>query len=224
MSRYEHTPPGWPPHCSLVIGWDVPLGSYFALVIDTTINREQQGEVAAFGGEPPHFRELDNLLSVVNRRLRDRLPPIQLTGELRQLLRKDAKSKRSVINALTVSDPGKSTPAPPLTRPSMALGTHQGCLEGYELRAVLDGMAEKYFRLEKLYLARKAEGLSEDNDTATRRIRGHLGNMGMIGQTLQAMVQSDALVLASALQPFYELSAEAARVLQAESAPVETIH
>jgi hypothetical protein len=107
MSRYEYTPPGWPPHCSLIIGWDHPLGSYFALVIDTTMNRGQQGEIAAFGGEPPRFRELDNLLSVVNRRLRDRLPPIQLTGELRQLLRKDAFRYR------------RATPTPLVTKPAV---------------------------------------------------------------------------------------------------------
>jgi hypothetical protein len=151
-----------------------------------------------------------------------------LTGELRRLLRKDAKSKRPVITASTVSDPDKSTPAPPLTRPGMALGTHQGCLEGDELREVLDGVADKYFRLEKLYLARKAKGLTEDNDAGTKRIRGSLGNMSMVGRTLQGMVQADTLVVASALQPFHELSAKADRVLAAESAdadrPAETVH
>lgn len=167
-------------------------------------------------------------MRVVNGRLRDRLPPVELTGELRQALRKDAKSKRPLVNGLTISDPGKGTPPPPLARPSMALGTLQGCLEGDELRDVMDGMADKYFRLERLYHARKAEGLSEDNDAGTKLIRISLEHMGMVCQMLQAMVQNDTLVVADALHPFYELSAKAARVLHAESADAgrtaETVH
>ena len=70
MSRHESTPPGWPSHYRFVIGWDVPLGSYFALVTGRPAGLGEDGHILAAGGVPPHFTELDNLLRVVNGRIK----------------------------------------------------------------------------------------------------------------------------------------------------------
>jgi hypothetical protein len=227
MSRHEYTPPGWPSHCSFTIGWDDPLRSNFALMTDRSLGQGEAGNLLATGSEPPHFRELDNLLRVVNGCIRDRLPSLQLPPDLRRQLRRAADARRPVVNGLTVTDPGeRAADPPPLTRPAMALGTHQDYLEGDELQEVLDGMADRFFRLERIYLARKAAGLTEHNDADTKRVRISLEHMQMVCHTLDSFLRTDTLVAVAAVEPFYELFAEAARVLQAHEAHAagEAVH
>jgi hypothetical protein len=229
MSRHEYTPPGWPSHYRFVIGWDDPLGSYFAVVSDCSAGPGEDGNIVAAAGEPPHFKELDKLMRVVNGRLEGRLPPVQLPGELARAMRKDAKAERPVLNALTMTDPGDRAPgSTPLIRSCTALGTHQDYLEGDELRDVLAGMADTFFRLERLYLPRKEDGLTEHNDADTKLIRTSLEHMDMVCHILASFLRGDALVAAAALKPFYELSAYAAEVLQAHEAVAavagETVH
>jgi hypothetical protein len=227
MSRHEYRPPGWPEHCSFVIGWDDPLGTYFGLVIDASTGQDGDGIIAAFGNEPPRFGELDNLVRAVNGRIRDRQPHVQLPSELSRELRKEAKAERPIVNSLTWSEPGEEeTPDQPLIRSAMALGTQLDYLDAEELRDVLGDIADTFFRLERLYLTRKAAGLSEDNDGDTKLIRSSLANMDMVGHVLGSFVQfPDILVAAEAIDPFYEIAAEADRVLQAHAADaVHTVH
>lgn len=227
MSRYTYSPPGWPPQCKLLVGWDDPLGTYFGLVLDPSLGQGDAGIVAAFGGEPPRFDDLDKLMRVVNGRLRDRLPPVQLPGELRQALRKDARAKHPVINDITVTSPGGRKPnRPPLARPIQELGTATGYRNAGELRGELDGLAATLVRLDRLYWEKKAIGLSEENDEETKRIRLSLEGMSMVCHILSSLVHvPETLVADEALRPFREIAAEAARVLSGEAAPAaETVH
>jgi len=231
MSRYQYLPQGWPDQYAFTIGWDNALGSYFGLVIDVSISQGEDGVIVAIGGVPPHFEDLDNLMRVVNRRIKDRLPPIELPSELRRELRKDANAETPVVNSLTWTPEGEGAPSagrkPPI-RPHTALGTTTGYLNADEVQGVMDGMADKYVRLERLYLARKAKGLTEDNDEDTKLIRRSLGEMSAVCQLLDALVRTTALVAAEALKPFQELAAAAADVLDTQSAhaaaPSETVH
>ena len=225
MSRYEYSPQGWSDQYAFVIGWDNALESYFGLVIDTSISRDDASVIVAVGGTPPpKFADVDNLMRAFNSRIKGKLPPVQLPQELRPKLKKDAQ--RTVVNAVTLSAPGERDPsrhriAP--VRPCMALGTNIGYLTEDELQATFDGMADQYFRLERLYLARKAAGLDEHNDEDTKRVRQSLGTMGGVCELVNAMVQTDALVAAEVLKAFHGFSAEAARVLQAESTDAGTL-
>jgi hypothetical protein len=217
MSRHEFVPDGWPSTYLLAIGWDHGIGSYFAQVIDTSISDDSHCLLVSFGDKPPHFHDFDkleNLMRVVNTRFKATLPPIQLTPQLRRTLKMD--TEMTVVNSMTVKREGQAEEQgehETASRPWRSLGTADGYLTGEELKDVFDGMADKYFRLEAIYLAKKADGLSEHNDEDTQRIYQHLGTMGGICHTFAALVKGDALVAAAALKPFQAMAAEAARVL-----------
>jgi hypothetical protein len=225
MSRYDYIPPEWPAHCSLAVGWDDALESYFGLVIDTTVGQGDDAVIAAVGGMPPRFNDLDNLMRVVNARIRGRLPPVQLTRELRRVLTKDAA--RPVVNSISVTPPGAPAPArepQPAARPCSTLGSCLAFLTAGELREVMDGMAGQFVRLETLYRTKQAAGLSEANDEKTKSIRVGLEQMEILCTILGSMVQTpDILVAIEALKPFYALSASAARILAGADRPAETV-
>lgn len=91
MSRHEFLPQGWSATYSFAIGWDVPLHTYFAQVIDTSISEDEDRVIAWLGGMPPYYRDLDALLREVNARIGGTLPPVALPKRLRATLAKDRK-------------------------------------------------------------------------------------------------------------------------------------
>ena len=84
MSRYEFLPPRWPDHIALAIGWDRPLNTFFAQVMDYSKGEDDDCVLVWVGGLPPYFSDLDAMMGVVNNRLRGRLPAIALTKELHE--------------------------------------------------------------------------------------------------------------------------------------------
>ena len=219
MSRYPFTPPGWPADRSCVIGWDDALGSYFALVLD-----DAGRIIAASGDQPPRFAKLDNLLRVINARLKGQLPPIQLTGECRHALAADAG--KPVVNAMAITAPGaeKPPPAQPTSREPALLGTRAGYLDAEELYDVLDGMAATFGRLEEHYHTSIAAGA--DGETIAR-LHGALGSLEIVCNLLATMMQTPGiLVAATALDPFRELAADAEHLLHGEAAdaPGQIVH
>jgi hypothetical protein len=220
MSRHEFVPDGWPSTYLLAIGWDHGIASYFAQVIDTSISDDRHSLLVSFGDKPPHFNDfnkLENLMRVVNGRFKATLPPIQLTAELRRTLKMDADGP--VVNSMTVTredqaeERGEHETA---SRPWRSLGTADGYLTGEELKDVFDGMADKYFRLEAIYLAKNAEGLTKHNDEDAKRIYQHLGTMGGVCQIFAGLLKGEALVAEAALKPFRAMADDAARFLNEE--------
>jgi hypothetical protein len=89
MSRYEFVPPGWSATFSFAIGWDVPLDTFFAQVIDTSISEDDDRVIVWVGAMPPYYRDLDAMLWEVNGRIAGRLPAVALLGDMRATLIKD---------------------------------------------------------------------------------------------------------------------------------------
>jgi hypothetical protein len=89
MSRYEYTPPRWPAHTSLAVGWDPPLATFFAQVMDDSISEDDDRVIVWVGGLPPYFKDIDQVMRIVNRRIRGRLPVLSLTKEMRDRLTRD---------------------------------------------------------------------------------------------------------------------------------------
>ena len=230
MSRYKLVPPGWPATCSVFVGWDEDWGTYFAQVIDTSISQDDACLIVSLGSEPLEFCDLDELMRATNRRIGDRLPPIRLPQKLRRLLSKD--KKRPVLHAITLTTGGERAALSwqqMASRPWSMLGSPTAYLNTTELRQVLDGITVQFHRLQVLYRAKKAAGLSEHNDESTELIRWNLEQIGAVYETLTSMVQiPDILVARAAMKNIHAFSAEAAHVLHAESANarhfIHTVH
>lgn len=89
MSRYENTPPQWPAHTSFAVGWDPPLRTFFAQVIDDSISQDDDRVLVWVGALPPYFQDIDEVMRIVNDRIRGRLPPVTLTTKRRARLIRD---------------------------------------------------------------------------------------------------------------------------------------
>ena len=74
MSRYEYRPPDWPSHFSFAVGWDPALETYFAQVMDHSLKRDDDGVTVWVGALPPHYRDIDEMMRVVNDSIRVRCP------------------------------------------------------------------------------------------------------------------------------------------------------
>lgn len=221
MSRYECMPPGWGEPYVFVVGWDDALNSYFAQVIDTSIRPAEDCAVISIGHRPPAFSDIEALMRVVNTHIKGIFPPVRLAPELRRLLEKDAN--RPIVSHMELRPAGQSrrpqepTP-PPDGRPWWELGTTEGFLDGPDLDEVMEGMVNQYVRLRDLYLERTADGLDENNDTGTAQIFHTLQDMEGVCHALSSMIETpDMLVARTALHAFYAISADADRVLDAES-------
>jgi hypothetical protein len=92
MSRYEITPDHWPAHTSFAVGWDPPLGTFFAQVIDHSIGEDDDPVLVWVGALPPYFRDLDKVMRIVNDGVRGRLPPVALPTELGDRLIRDREN------------------------------------------------------------------------------------------------------------------------------------
>jgi hypothetical protein len=108
MSRYEFLPRGWSSPYTFAIGWDVPLDTYFAQVMDLSIDPDDDCVIAWVGGMPPYYHDLDAMLREVNTRISGELPAIALPEETRAKLMKDRQ--------------GSLTTHPGRRRPVFALG------------------------------------------------------------------------------------------------------
>ena len=224
MSRHQFTPPGWPQSCSLLIGWDDALESYFALVIDA-------GSVIASAGDKPplKFTATDHLMRVVNARIKERLPPVQLDRERRKALTDDAK--RPVVNSMIVTPHGKPAqpvmPHTPPIRTADTLGTQRGFLTQDDLRDILDEMAGRFFRLQQRDRDKQAQSQSQADDDQAKAIRASLDSMGAICHLVDSMAHTPGILVAeSAFEPFRGYIADADRILQAEAdaMPSPVIH
>ena len=222
MSRYEFVPNEWPATCAFVVGWDNALESYFAQVIDTAIHQPDERLIISLGHQPPKFGDIEALMRVVNKRIKGTFPQLTLTPELRRQLRKDASSKRPIVNHINVILEGQA-PAPKLEIPVAMtwweLGTDVGYLDAIELREMFEAMGPQFFRLEDLYQARIAEGVNEHNDAGTQLILRNLQAMLAIGDVVSSLLRApDILVAKTALDAFSPIILEAARVLETELA------
>jgi hypothetical protein len=91
MSRYEILPPGWSADYAFAVGWDRPLGTYFAQVMDYSISHDDDCVLVWVGAMPPYFTDLDAMMKVVNDRIRGRLPAIILNKEMKGRLIRDRR-------------------------------------------------------------------------------------------------------------------------------------
>jgi hypothetical protein len=66
MSRYIFLPPRWSAHMELAVGWDPALETYFAHVMDHSLQRDDDGVIEWIGGLPPHYRDIDAMMQVLN--------------------------------------------------------------------------------------------------------------------------------------------------------------
>ena len=83
MSRYILLPPRWSAHMEFAVGWDPALETYFAQVMDHSLNRDDDGVIVWLGAMPPHYHDIDELMCAVNDQIRDMLPEIRLTKTMR---------------------------------------------------------------------------------------------------------------------------------------------
>jgi hypothetical protein len=119
MSRYEFQPKHWPDHISCAIGWDPPLITYFAQVLDYSISHDDDCVIVWLGAMPPYYTDLGSLMQTMNRRILGRLHPLVLTATMQAKLIRDQKAaeaatpsrrRRGPVCALDLA--GGEPPAP----------------------------------------------------------------------------------------------------------------
>jgi hypothetical protein len=91
MSRYEFLPLTWSSTYSLAVGWDEPLRTYFAQVMNYAKVRDDDCVIAWVGGSPPYYAELDDMMRAVNAAITGTLPAITLSKDMQAMLTKDKK-------------------------------------------------------------------------------------------------------------------------------------
>ena len=99
MSRYEFLPPGWSTDYSFAVGWDRPLETFFAQVMDYSVSQDDDCVIVWVGALPPYFADVDATMQVVNGRIRGRLPAITLTREMRERLIRDRRREDDAFDS-----------------------------------------------------------------------------------------------------------------------------
>jgi len=203
------------------VGWDDALNSYFAQVIDTSIRPAVDCAVISIGHRPPAFSDIEALMRGGQHAHQRHLPAGQAGPGVAPAPgkgREPADRQSHGVEAGRAIAPATGADATPDGRPWWELGTTEGFLDGPDLDEVMEGMVNQYVRLRDLYLERTADGLDENNDTGTAQIFHTLQDMEGVCHALSSMIETpDMLVARTALHAFYAISADADRVLDAES-------
>ena len=85
-------PSNWPGHISFAIGWDPPLITYFAQVLDYSISHDDDCVIVWLGAMPPYYTDLGSLMQTMNRRIRVAVAPDSPHGDDARKLIRDQKA------------------------------------------------------------------------------------------------------------------------------------
>jgi hypothetical protein len=97
MSRYEFRPSHWPDHTSLTVGWDRPLDTFFAQVMDSSIPEDDDRVIVWLGAMQPYFSDVDTLMQTLNHCIPGRLQPVALTPAMRSTLIEDRQKDKELL-------------------------------------------------------------------------------------------------------------------------------